>query len=81
MTANAVPTPESQIHAAALAKGFADASIVEHTAHGHNDSLKKGTWFVLSVKRNLSDDWDVLGMRRTVLELLAVLHNERYGAN
>ena len=81
MAANSAPVTDSQIHTAALAKGFTDASVVEHNTRGHKDSLEKGTWFVLSVKRNVGDDWDILGMRRTVPELLAVLNNQRYSEN
>lgn len=81
MATNSTSVTDNHIRDAAIAQGFADASVAQHTSRGQKEALDKGIWFVLSVKRNLGDDWDVLGRRRTVPELLSVLHNYQVRAN
>ena len=81
MATNSTTVTDNHIRAAAIAQGFVDASVDQHTSRGQKEALDKGIWFVLSVKRNVGDDWDVLGMRRTVPELLSVLHNHQARTN
>ena len=81
MATNSTTVTDNQVRDAAIAQGFADASIVQHTSRGQQEPLDKGIWFVLSVKHNLGDDWGVLGRRRTVPELLSVLHNHQVRTN
>jgi hypothetical protein len=61
------------IRSAALAKGYADAAIVPQYSRERKDSLDSGNWFVLSVKRQAGDDWEVRGRRRTADELTQLL--------
>ena len=81
MATSSAPLADNEIHAAATAKGFAEVSVVQHTSREQKDALDKGVWFVLSVKRKTGDDWDILGRRRSVPELLAVLHKQQDSKN
>jgi len=81
MATTSAPLADNQIHAAAIAKGFVEVSVVQHTSREQKDAWDKGVWFVLSVKRNAGEDWDILGRRRTVPELLAVLQNQQGNSN
>lgn len=76
MTTSPVPLTDNQIREAAIAKGFAEVSVVQHTSREQKDALDKGIWFVLSVRRKPGDDWDILGRRRTVAELISILHKQ-----
>lgn len=61
------------IRTAAIAKGYADADVVPQFNRERKDSLDSGSWFVLSIKRNAGDDWEVRGRRRTAAELSQLL--------
>jgi hypothetical protein len=80
MAASSVPLADNELQAAAIAKGFVEVSVVQHTSREQKDALDKGVWFVLSVKRKAGDDWDILGRRRTVPELIGIL-NKQCGNN
>jgi hypothetical protein len=81
MTVASDQSTDNPIRTAAIAQGFVDASVVQHTARDRKDGLDKGTWFVLSVKRQIGDEWELLSRRRTEAELLTVIHNQRVSAN
>jgi len=81
MQTSTAPLEDTQVRAAALAKGFIEVSVVQHTSREQKDALDKGVWFVLSVKRNRGDDWDILGRRRTVPELLTIIQKQQDSAN
>jgi hypothetical protein len=61
------------IRSAALAKGYADASVIPQYSRDRKDSLDGGNWFVLSIKRQAGDEWEVRGRRRTAGELAQLL--------
>ena len=73
MTTDTTTTIDDAIRAAAIAKGYADASIVTQKVQDRPGALDVGNWVVLSIKRNAGDDWELLGRRRTADELLAML--------
>lgn len=61
------------IHAAAIAKGYADSLVVRQHVRGQKDSIDSGDWFVLNVKRQAGDDWEVRGRRRAATDLAQLL--------
>ena len=61
------------IHAAAIAKGYADSLVVQQHVRAQKGSLETGDWFVLNVKRKASDDWEVRGRRRAAADLAQLL--------
>ena len=61
------------LRTAALAKGYADATAVPQYIKERKDCLDSGTWFVLSIKRQAEDEWEVRGRRRTETELMQML--------
>lgn len=73
---NSLATISDFIRAAATAKGFADSSIVTQSVKEKPGVLDVGSWFVLSVKRQSDDDWELLGRRRTEAELLVVIQRQ-----
>jgi hypothetical protein len=73
MTTNSTITIDEAIRAAAIAKGYSDASVVTQKVQDRPGALDVGSWSVLSIKRNAGDDWELLGRRRTPEELLALL--------
>ena len=73
MTTNSTAVIDKTIHAAAIAKGFFDATVVTQTVQDRFGALDVGSWFVLSVKRSVSDEWELLGRRRTQGELIQLL--------
>ena len=81
MTVASKDSTDNAIRTAAINQGFADASVVQHTARDQKDGLDKGTWFVLSIKRKSGDDWELLSRRRTEAELLTVIQNQRVTTN
>lgn len=64
---------DDAIRAAAIAKGYSDASVVTQNVQDRPGALDVGSWVVLSIKRNPDDDWELLGRRRTRDELLKML--------
>jgi hypothetical protein len=72
MTTTATPIDDA-IRAAAIAKGYSDASVVTQKVQDRPGALDVGNWAVLSIKRTAGDDWELLGRRRTADELLAML--------
>jgi hypothetical protein len=64
---------DNAIRTAALAKGYAAAVVVPQYIRERKDSLDSGNWFVLSIKRQSGDDWEVRGRRRTAAELEQLL--------
>lgn len=64
---------DNAIRTAAIAKGYADALVVPMFSRERKDSLDAGSWFVLSIKREAGDDWEVRGRRRTEAELTQLL--------
>jgi hypothetical protein len=66
-------TIDDAIRAAAIAKGYSDASVVTQKVQDRPGALDVGNWAVLSIKRSAGDDWELLGRRRTADELLAML--------
>ncbi len=76
MTTNSPESTNDPIRAAAIAKGFADVSIVSQAVQDRPGVLDVGAWLVLSVKRQATDDWELLGRRRTEAELLKVIQNQ-----
>lgn len=66
-------TTDDAIRAAAIAKGYSDASVVTQKVQDRAGALDVGNWSVLSIKRNAGDDWELLGRRRTPGELLELL--------
>lgn len=81
MTTNLTDTIEDTIRDAARAKGFADASIVPQNVQDRIGALDVGGWFVLSVKRQAEDDWELLGRRRTKEELIGLVNAQRLSGN
>jgi len=73
MTNNSITTIDDTIRAAAIAKGYSDASVVTQKVKDRPGALDVGDWSVLSIKRTAGDDWELLGRRRTPDELLALL--------
>jgi hypothetical protein len=73
MTIEANTMSNDAIRSVALAKGYADAAVVPQYSRERKDSLDSGNWFVLSVKRQAGDDWEVRGRRRTTGELAQLL--------
>lgn len=73
MTTNLTASTDDTIRAAAIAKGFADASVVTQHVQDRTGVLDVGAWFVLSVKRSAGDEWELLGRRRTQGELIQLL--------
>jgi hypothetical protein len=73
MTINSQKTFDDSMRAAAIAKGYADVSVVQLSVQKRPGALDVGTWFVLSVKRLAGDEWAVLGRRRTQVELLTLI--------
>jgi hypothetical protein len=47
--------------------------VVPQYIRERKDSLDSGNWFVLSIKRQTGDDWEVRGRRRTAAELEQLL--------
>jgi hypothetical protein len=80
MTTNSTAVIDDTIHAAAIAKGFADASVVTQNVQDRNGALDVGCWLVLSVKRQAGDEWELLGRRRTEAELLSMIQGQRISA-
>ena len=80
MTTNQTPMIDNTIRAAAIAKGFADASVVTQNVKDRNGALDVGAWLVLSVKRQASDEWELLGRRHTEAELLSMIQGQRISA-
>ena len=66
-------TIDDAIRAAAIAKGYSDASVVTQKVQDRPGALDVGNWAVLSIKRAAGDEWELLGRRRTADELLAML--------
>jgi hypothetical protein len=64
---------DDAIRAAAIAKGYSDASVVTQKVQDRPGALDVGSWAVLSIKRTAGDEWELLGRRRTADELLAML--------
>jgi hypothetical protein len=73
MTTNSTATTDEMIRAAAIAKGYSDASVVTQKVQDRPGALDVGNWSVLSIKRSAGDDWELLGRRRTPGELLELL--------
>jgi hypothetical protein len=73
MTTNSTTTIDEAIRAAAIAKGYSDASVVTQKVQDRPGALDVGSWAVLSIKRNAGDEWELLGRRRTADELLKML--------
>lgn len=73
MTTNTTVSIDDTIRAAAIAKGYSDASVVTQKVQDRPGALDVGNWSVLSIKRNAGDDWELLGRRRTPDELLELL--------
>jgi hypothetical protein len=73
MTIISNASTDDTIRVAAIAKGFADASVVTQNVQDRTGVLDVGAWFVLSVKRSAGDNWELLGRRRTQGELLQLL--------
>jgi hypothetical protein len=73
MTTNTTAPLDDAIRAAAIAKGYSDASVVTQKVQDRPGALDVGNWSVLSIKRKAGDDWELLGRRRTPDELLAML--------
>jgi hypothetical protein len=73
MSIDPTTTINNEICTAAIAKGYADAAIVTQFTRERKDSLDSGNWFVLSVKRQVGDEWEVRGRRRTAGELAQLL--------
>ena len=70
---NSTISIDDAIRAAAIAKGYSDASVVTQKVQDRPGALDVGSWSVLSIKRNAGDEWDLLGRRRTPDELLELL--------
>ena len=81
MTTNSPALTEDPIRAAAISKGFADVSIVQQYVQDRTGVLDVGAWFVLSVKRQADDEWELLGRRRTEAELLKVIQGQKISEN
>ena len=64
---------DNDIRAAAISKGYADASIAHQHVRKQKNTLDAGSWFVLHVKRQAEDDWELRGRRRTETELAQLL--------
>ena len=73
MTTNTKNSIDETIRAAAIAKGYSDASVVTQKVQDRAGVLDVGSWAVLSIKRTPEDDWELLGRRRTPEELLQLL--------
>jgi hypothetical protein len=73
MTTNTTTATDDAIRAAAIAKGYSDASVVTQKVQDRPGALDVGSWAVLSIKRTAGDDWELLGRRRTPGELLELL--------
>ena len=73
MTTNSTTTIDDAIRAAAIAKGYSDASVVTQKVQDRAGVLDVGNWAVLSIKRSPGDEWELLGRRRTPEELLQLL--------
>jgi|SoiMethySBSTD1v2_1073268.scaffolds.fasta_scaffold1342638_1 hypothetical protein len=73
MTTDPYTMISNTIRSAALAKGYSDAAVVPQYSRERKDSFDSGNWFVLSVKRQAGDDWEVRGRRRTAGELSQLL--------
>lgn len=73
MTKEPISMIDTAIRTAAIAKGYADALVVPMHSRERKDSLDAGNWFVLSIKRQAGDDWEVRGRRRTEAELTQLL--------
>ena len=76
MTTNSPASADNTIRAAAIAKGFADISVVSQAVQDRPGVLDVGSWLVLSVKRQAGDEWELLGRRRTEAELLKVIQGQ-----
>jgi hypothetical protein len=63
---------EFTLRSAAIAQGYAAISVAPQTVN-RTSAPDSGDWFVLSIKRQAGDDWELLGRRRTRLELLAMV--------
>ena len=74
MTTHTTTTTDS-IRAAAIAKGYSDASVVTQNVQDRPGALDVGSWSVLSIKRVAGDDWELLGRRRTPAELLELIES------
>jgi hypothetical protein len=73
MTTNSTITTDETIRAAAIARGYSDASVVIQKVQDRPGALDVGNWSVLSIKRSAGGDWELLGRRRTPAELLELL--------
>jgi hypothetical protein len=69
-------TIERTIRAAAILKGFADASVARQYVRSEG-SIDFGEWWVLSVWREDAEEFEVLGRRRTKAELLTMIEGAK----
>jgi hypothetical protein len=52
--------------------------VIHHRVHNHNVSFAGdcgGIWFGLAVRERAGDDWQVVGRRRTLAELLTMVES------
>jgi hypothetical protein len=74
MASPSEPVTDDTIQTLARERGYADASVVPLTVSERNAfEGDQGPWFVLSVKRNADDEWQMIGRRRTKADLIGLL--------
>jgi hypothetical protein len=76
MTTNTTIPTDSEIRAAAIGKGFADAQFIPQFIQDRPTVMDAGEWHLLFVRFRNDADWVLFGRRRTRSELLILAQRD-----